>query len=169
MIDSFSKFVWCYTVERKSSSAFLEAIKDLYYTEGPWQIFHSDNGGEFTAMQVQNFIRNVMNATIVHGAPYRPQAQGQIERFNRTLKSRIRKYLGVENRNWLVALKEIVYQYNTSKHKATKLPPFILFKGFDTKKTNWSTSNNFFEVQNVRNRYAVYVEQYRNEYNLRIR
>ncbi|KAF7686615.1 Gag-Pol polyprotein, partial [Cucumispora dikerogammari] len=84
MIDSLSKFVWCYPVERKCSSAFLEAIKDLYYTEGSWQIFHSDNGDEFTAIQVQNFIRNVMRATIVYGAPYRPQTQVQIERFNRT-------------------------------------------------------------------------------------
>ena len=76
MIDSFKKFVWCYTVERKSSSAFLEAIKDLYYTEVSWKIFHSDNGGEFTAIQIQEPIRNVINATIVLGASYRPKTQG---------------------------------------------------------------------------------------------
>ncbi|KAF7699604.1 hypothetical protein CDIK_1136 [Cucumispora dikerogammari] len=75
-----------------------------------------------------------MNATIVHEAPYSPQTQRQIERLNRTLKSRIRKYLSLGNKNRLVALKEIVYQYNTSNHKATKLPPFVLFKNLIQKR-----------------------------------
>ena len=55
------------------------ALKKLYHQEGTWQIFHSDNEGEFIANTVKNFILNdVMKAEIVHGAPYRPQTQGQI-------------------------------------------------------------------------------------------
>ena len=98
MIDSFSKFAWCYQTERKSTVSFLKAFKHFYHREGSWKIFHSDNGGEFIANEVQTFIRTVMKAQIVHGAPYRPQTQGQIERFNRTLKFKIRKYLEPENR-----------------------------------------------------------------------
>ena len=78
MIYSFSKFAWCYPSERKSGACFLEAFKHFFRREGSWKIFHSDNGGEFVANEVQTFIRTVMRAQIVHGAPYRPQTQGQI-------------------------------------------------------------------------------------------
>ncbi|KAF7684883.1 Gag-Pol polyprotein, partial [Cucumispora dikerogammari] len=100
MIESFSKFAFCYPVERKTSENFLKAFKHLYYREGGWKIVHSDNGREFVANRVVEFISQI-GSEQVQGAPYRPQTQGQIERFNRTLKSKIRRYLGTDNRRYI--------------------------------------------------------------------
>ena len=167
MIDSFSKFAWCYPSENKTSGNFLNALKNLYDREGTWKIFHSDNGGEFTANSVKAFITNVMKAEIVHGAPYRPQTQGQIERFNRTLKSRLRKALGAENRNWIAIIDSIVRQYNSIQHKATQLSPFVLFKGHDPRNTNWENPEAFFDIQQVRIQFSKYVANFRIEYDSR--
>ena len=64
--------------------------------------------GKFTANAMRDYIKNVIKSEILHGAPYRSQTQGQIERFVRTLKSGLRKYLGPENRNWVVIIDDIV-------------------------------------------------------------
>ncbi|KAF7699606.1 Pol polyprotein [Cucumispora dikerogammari] len=135
MIDSFFKFALCCPVERKISENFLKAFKHLYYREGGWKIVHSDNCREFVANRVVDFIGHIESEQ-VHGALYRPQTQGQIERFNRTLKSKIRRYLGTDNRRYIEILNEIVFQYNKTKHKATQISLFVLFQGYDSSNTN---------------------------------
>ena len=109
-----------------------------------------------------------MGITFIRGAPYHPQTQGQIERFNRTLKSKIRRCLGVSSRRYIDVLDDIVFQYNTSKHRATKQPPFLLFKGFDPTDRNWTEGNKFFELQEIRDRYLRYAAGYKKAYDERM-
>ncbi|KAF7694702.1 Gag-Pol polyprotein [Cucumispora dikerogammari] len=127
MIDSFSKFSWCYPSTRKTAAEFLKNLHYLHDRKGTWKIFHSDNGEEFTSNVVQEYIEQKMSARIIHRAPYHSQSQGQIKRFNRTLKSRIIKFLGPQSKNWVSILDNIVYR-NTVIHKVTVLSPIVLFK-----------------------------------------
>ncbi|KAF7693665.1 Pro-Pol polyprotein [Cucumispora dikerogammari] len=99
MIDSFFKFSWCYPSTKNTAVEFLKNLRHLHHREATCKIFRSDNGGEFTSNEIQEYIEPKMGAQIIHGAPYHPQLQGQIERFNRTLESRIRKFLSSQNRN----------------------------------------------------------------------
>ncbi|KAF7703835.1 Gag-Pol polyprotein [Cucumispora dikerogammari] len=168
MIDSFSKCARCTPSLTKSGAAFLNALKDLHKRKGTWKIFHSDNEGEFTSNAVQEYIANRMQTKSVHRAPYRPQSFGQIERFNRTLKSRIRRFLGPKNRNWVFALDDIVFQYNIDKHKATNVSPLVLFKCHDPINLNCNFPDELFKIQRVRNHFAKYVENYRRAYDARI-
>ncbi|KAF7702844.1 hypothetical protein CDIK_0312 [Cucumispora dikerogammari] len=62
-------------------------------------------------------------------------------------------------------LSHIVYQYDTSRHKATKLSPIVLFRGYDTLDQNWRNLVRRFEIQQLRDRYLRYIEDYRIEYN----
>ncbi|KAF7697562.1 hypothetical protein CDIK_1609, partial [Cucumispora dikerogammari] len=94
--------------------------------------------------------------------------QGQIERFNRTIKSRIRKFLCLGNTRYIDELDKIVFQYNTCRHKATKLAPFVLFRGYDPLDRNWGDLNRHFQVQQLRDVYLRYIEGYRAEYNRRM-
>ena len=87
------------------------------------------------ANRIVKFISQV-GSEQVQGAPYRLQTQGQIERFNSTLKSKIRRYLGTDNRRYIEILNEIIFQYNKTKHKATQISPFVLFRGYDQSNTN---------------------------------
>ncbi|KAF7685327.1 Gag-Pol polyprotein [Cucumispora dikerogammari] len=167
-IDSFSKFAFVFPSVRRDSESVLKNLKELIYSEGPWKIFHSDNGGEFTSNNIKSFLEE-FNIRDVQGRPYRPQTQGQIERFNRTIKSRIRKYLRDNNSSrYIDILLKILYQYNTSKHKATKIAPFVLFRGFDPLSSNWGDMDQHFDIQQLRDQYLKYTEGYRNEYNNRI-
>ncbi|KAF7692953.1 Transposon Tf2-6 polyprotein [Cucumispora dikerogammari] len=109
-----------------------------------------------------------MSSETVQGAPYRLQTQGQIERFNRTLNSKLRKYLSDDDRRYIEVLDEIVFQYNKTKHKSTKVCSFVLFKVYDPSNSNWHLQDNFFEIQQIKNNYARYVEGYKRAYDERM-
>lgn len=144
MIDSFSKFAFCFPARRKNAENFLKSFKKLYFSEGKWKIVHTDNGGEFTANIVGYFFQEI-GVIHIRGSPYHPQSQGQVERFNRTLKSRLRKALDENNRNWIDILNSILFQYNNLKNWDTKIKPFILLKGTDPSDENFSYRQNTFD------------------------
>ena len=130
MIDSFSKFAWAAPALRKDGTTCAKILKKHFYNEGKWDKFHSDNGGEFVNSHVEEVLRS-FTMQEVHGRPYHPQSQGQIERFNRTLKSRIRRTVDPQNFRWLDIIDDVVYLYNNTTHRATKLKPILLFRGYD--------------------------------------
>ncbi|KAG0432006.1 Pro-Pol polyprotein [Dictyocoela muelleri] len=130
MIDSFSKFGWCYKALNKSSESFSKILENHFYLEGKWDILHTDNGGEFENERVKSICRQ-FGVKLIHGRPYHPQSQGQIERFNRTIKERLRKTLSNDDKKWTDILNRIVYFYNNNVHSATKMKPFLLFKNYD--------------------------------------
>ncbi|KAF7699468.1 Pro-Pol polyprotein [Cucumispora dikerogammari] len=132
----------------------------------PWKIFHSDNGGEFTSNSVREVLKQ-LKIDDIQGTPYHPQSQGQIERFNRTIKSRIRKLLESDSIRYVDKLPEMLYQHNTSPHKATKISPFVLFFEYDPLGSNYGDLNRHLDVQQLRDQYLRYVEGYRLEYNNR--
>lgn len=58
------------------------------------------------------------------GSPYKPQSQGGIERFNRTIKSMISRYMSnASTRVWLHVLPTLVDNYNSTKHGTTRMSP----------------------------------------------
>ena len=63
-------------------------FKDLGY-----EIFHSNNGGEFISHEITNMIKDKLKAEFVHGRPRHPQSQGQVERVNQTFKTKIKPIL----------------------------------------------------------------------------
>ena len=58
-----------------------------------------------------------------------------------------------------------MYQYNISVHKATKVVPFVLFKGYDPLDQNWGDLNRHFDSQQLREKNMRNIEGYRLEYN----
>ncbi|KAF7693655.1 hypothetical protein CDIK_2209 [Cucumispora dikerogammari] len=99
-----------------------------------------------------------MSSETVQDASYRLQAQGQIERFNRTLKSKLKNYKNGDNNRYMKVLNKIVFQCNKTKHESTKVCFFVFFRGYDPFNTNWHLQDNYFEIQQIRNNYAIYAE-----------
>ncbi|KAF7686582.1 hypothetical protein CDIK_3123 [Cucumispora dikerogammari] len=62
---------------------------------------------------------------------------------------------------------EIIYQYNTSPHKVTKILSFVLFFGHGPLNPNYSDLNRHFDNQQLRDQYLRYVSDYLLEYNNR--
>ena len=81
---------------------------------------------------------------IVHRvtSSYRPQANGLVERTQRTLINALRKYSETDQNSWPKWLDWVLYAYRTRIHTTTQQSPFFLMFG---RKPNsfgdWSTKN----------------------------
>ena len=58
-------------------------------------ILQSDNGGEFIS-NIIKFVMPKLGIKLINGSPYSPTSQGQIERFNKTLKNLLKKEIQIE-------------------------------------------------------------------------
>ena len=160
LIDSFTKFAWSYPAKDKSASAFNQILNKHFLSEGKFDIFHSDNGSEFRNEQVEATLEK-WGISERHGRAYHPQSQGQIERFNRTLKTKLRR-TSRENK-YISILDEVVYQYNCTKHSATKHKPMINYRGYDPAVFNSTYNNNSEYILQARINLMDYIERYRAE------
>ena len=126
MIDCFTKFVFCEKLKTKDADVITEILQNLFFNEGIWKTLHSDNGKEFKNSKVAQLCEK-LKIKQIFGRPRHPQSQGKVERFNQTLKLRLRKTLN-NNKKWIGVYKEVVYEYNNSTHRSTKQKPFNLFR-----------------------------------------
>ena len=64
-----------------------------------------------------------------YGTAYRPQANGSVERLNRTMGTMLSKLVTKNPRDWPDYLPEVQLAYNSSKHSSIKCSPYeVVFK-----------------------------------------
>ncbi len=61
---------------------------------------------------------------------YHPQADGQMEILNQTIKVTIRAFINQNRNNWSALLPYLAFAYNNTLHTATKFAPSYLLYGF---------------------------------------
>ena len=100
MVDQFTKFVECKpSPSQKAEDTARVAVDGFFSRFGfPFQLF-SDQGRNYESKLFKAFCK----ALEIHKArttPYRPSANGQVERFNRTLMDAVRCFLGKAQNKW---------------------------------------------------------------------
>ena len=123
VIDIFSKFAWAIPVKNKGSKEMLEAFKNLLVKSKPRKPkkLQTDAGKEFLNSEVQKFLKS---EGIHHFVSHSDQKAAVVERFNRTLKSRIWTYFTAKQTNRYVdKLDDFVNSYNNSFHRSIKMKP----------------------------------------------
>ena len=89
VVDEFTREALCIGVARKlSSSDVIDVLSDLFLTRGVPAFIRSDNGGEFTATAVQDWISKI-GAKTAYVAPGSPWENGYIESFNGKLRDEL--------------------------------------------------------------------------------
>ena len=165
-IDSFTKFGWAYEAQDKSGQTFSSILNFHIQKEGKWRKIHTDNGREFVNENV-NIILRKYNIDILHGRPYHPQSQGQVERFNGTIKDRLRKTTVHFNR-WIEHLQDIIYNYNNTPHRSTGVKPFILFRTHDPSADLYLQNLDInFDFEQIQTKMFLYIQKWKDEYDSR--
>ncbi|CAD5221203.1 unnamed protein product [Bursaphelenchus okinawaensis] len=128
MVDSFTRFVTTQPIPNKTSSTVANAFLNSYITVyGIPETIVSDQGTEFTGNPFQQLCAQ-MGIEHKTTTPYNPQADGTVERQNKTLCAMLSSYLSRGGTNWDEFIKLISFAYNTTPNPVLKFSPyFILF------------------------------------------
>ena len=129
-IDVFSGFVKLYKLKTKDTIGVCKAFENLVCLIGPPRLLSSDNGKEFTSELLTNMCK-VVGAQKRTSVPYRPQSQGTVERFNRTLIKDLRKRLIQYGRSWIDHLPYVEWSYNTTPRSNDQMCPYLIMYGRD--------------------------------------
>ena len=121
VIDIFSRYAWCRPLKTKRGDEVAAAFKDIFKGGRIPKRIQTDQGKEFENRHVRElFGRHNIELFSVKSA-YKAAI---VERFNRTLKHRLWRYLTSSNqKKWLNVLQEAVHAYNHSRHRGIKRKP----------------------------------------------
>uniref|UniRef100_A0A669EG75 Gypsy retrotransposon integrase-like protein 1 n=1 Tax=Oreochromis niloticus TaxID=8128 RepID=A0A669EG75_ORENI len=106
----------------------------------------TDQGSNFTS----NFMREVYRLLGIKGiktTPYHPQTDGLVERFNKTLKAMLRKFVKDTGADWDQWLPFLLFAYREVPQASTGFSPFQLLYGhavrgpLDVLKEAWEAPN----------------------------
>lgn len=125
VIDCFTKYVWFRCLPNKSSQTVSKALREILDDDCPKypEAISSDLGREFHNFRVKALLdsRNVKH--------HRPQTASAwkcpiIERFLRTAKEKMRRYLTFTKKNrYIDDLPKLIDSYNNTVHSSTKKKP----------------------------------------------
>ena len=121
-IDILSRYAWARPLRTKQGLEVAQAIKDIFETSKrmPKRI-QTDQGKEFYNASVKRLLDE---HDIELFSVMSPKKCALVERWNRTLKTKLWKYFTSKNTyKWLEVLPKIVHAYNHSKHRTIKMKP----------------------------------------------
>jgi transposase InsO family protein len=129
--EQFSKYKWAVGLPNKQSKSVVEAyIKQIVLPFGAPEELLSDRGGEFIS-DIMKEINQTLGVKKVTTTSHHPQTDGEVERFNKTLKEQLRARLGHDQTDWDQHLEYITAGYNAAIHPVTGETPFFLMFGRD--------------------------------------
>ena len=123
-----------------------EVLIDLFARYGIPEEIITDQGTNFTSSLLGELYQFV-GIKAIRTSPYHPQTDGLVERFNRTLKSMLRRVLAGEKRNWDRMLPYVLFAYREVPQATLGFSPFELLYGRDVRgpldvlREEWITSS----------------------------
>ena len=129
LTDVLSKFVIAKAVRdctADTAARFLQ--EEVICKYGTPKCILTDNGTHFTS-NMMNQLFNRLGIVHLYSTPYHPQTNGQIERFNSTMDSKIASLSNSSRSDWDDQLPYVIFNYNTSSHSTTNIIPFELMYG----------------------------------------
>ena len=131
--DYYTKYVEEYALPDQTA----QTVADCLVTEWicrfgvPLQIL-SDQGRNFESDLFQEVCK-LLDMKKIRTSRYRPQTDGLVERYNRTLKSMLKSFCQVEKSDWDHHLPYVMMAYRATIQESTKCTPNLLMFGRETR------------------------------------
>ena len=128
IMDYFSKYVKVYPMADQKAETVAECLLMWVYDHGVPERLHSDQGRQFEAAVFQELCRR-LGIEKTRTTPYHPESDGMVERFMRTLKDMVSKFIEPRGSDWDLEVRPIAMAYNSAKHDTTQFSPYFLVHG----------------------------------------
>ena len=103
-------------------------FKNIVYRYGIPHTLILDNGKQFDNEEFKQFC-DKLGIHKKFASVTRPQANGQVEAVNKTIKHTLKAKLGTAKGNWADNLPEVLWVYRTTPRTSTSETPFWLAYG----------------------------------------
>lgn len=145
-IDYFTKWPEARAIKNATAEEVVEFIwEDIICRHGCPRKIISDRGTHFNnKLMTELMDRCGINHRLT--TPYHPQANGLVERFNRTLCESLAK-LG--NKDWDRNIPSVLFAYRTKENKSTKMKPFYVTYGRQERLTTDKDENRITLLQRM--------------------
>ncbi|VDI71195.1 Hypothetical predicted protein [Mytilus galloprovincialis] len=127
LVDYYSRYFEVAVTKNISSENITSLISKFCLTHGLPLSIHTDNGPQFVSQHFKNFMSE---HGIVHHrtTPLWPQANGEVERQNRSIMKRV-KIAQAEGHDWKLELSKFFIMYRSTAHSTTGVSPSELLFG----------------------------------------
>ena len=123
-IDCFSKYAWVRVLKNKSGKEILFAFKQILSDNRKPKYLQTDKGTEFLNKQVQKFLKDQNIKFFTTNSELKASI---VERFNRTLKTRMYRYFTAKNTlRYIDAVQDLVKGYNRTYHRSIGMKPIAV-------------------------------------------
>lgn len=129
IVDSFTKYVNLTAVRSTKSKASIKVFQNYFSLFGVPTRLITDRGTSFTSKKFKTFTRSVGIKHILNSVAT-PRANGQVERYNRTILSALGAMThGKDSNIWDDYVSEVQLGINSTVHEVTKRTPTELLFG----------------------------------------
>ncbi|KAL7889979.1 hypothetical protein AOLI_G00022370 [Acnodon oligacanthus] len=127
--DYFTKWVEAYPLPNDHAVTVAEALTAEWVCRyGVPQTLHSDQGSNFESDVFRRMCK-LLGIEKTHTTPFRPQSDGQVERFNATLQKILATTAERCHWDWDLMTPLAVMAYRTTEHSSTGLTPNMMLFG----------------------------------------
>lgn len=128
LVDYFSRFVEVVIMRETTAKLTVQALHETFCRYGIPESMRTDNGPQFVSEALNKFCLE-FGIELVKTSPYWPQANGEVERANRSLKKRLQISQETPHSDWKWDLRMYLLMYNSTPHSTTGVAPSALMFG----------------------------------------
>ena len=121
VVDYYSRYFEVDILTSVTSTKIIESLEKIFCTHGLPQSLKTDNGTQFVSDEFERFLKtnDIEHRT---STPLWPQANGEVERQNRSLLKALR-IAKAEKKNIWTEMRKFLTAYRTTPHSSTGVTP----------------------------------------------
>ena len=128
MCDYASRYPEAFPLRSIDAEHIADELIKIFARVGIPRDILTDQGSNFNTQLLAELYR-LLHIHPICTSPYHPQTDGMVERFNKTLKSMLRKLVEGEGKNWDMFLPYLLFAYREVPQSSTGFSPFELLYG----------------------------------------
>ena len=128
MCDYATRYPEAIPVKAVDAEHIAEELVRIFAWVGIPEEILTDQGSNFT-LQLLSEIYQLLHVHPIRTSPYHPQTDGLVERFNKTLKTMLRKVVAEDQQDWDKWLPYLLFAYREVPQDSTGFSPFELLYG----------------------------------------
>lgn len=123
VIDYFTKWPEVYAIRNQEAVTVADTLIQGWISRfGVPLELHTDQGRNFESQVFQDVCKT-LNINKTRTTPLRPQSDGMVERFNRTIKEHLAKVINSDQKDWERHIPLFLMAYRSAVHESTGIPP----------------------------------------------